>query len=267
MKKHLDILAMAPTKVLPIRVLCQLFIFYNNTNSILHIQKLSIRATNKFLMELTKSLKILSGILICLQSACAIRYNLLKQDDLQNYKVTNVPDTGSIQITKENGNAEKVINGNTRIKRQLEKDDYHSFLVTVSNPSKDTINLSSENLFAIENYQRVPIIDETKVSDHIRFNRGWFWVISGYGLITPFGYAGSELVFTGSKLLIAVPLLSYGIINNVIAYKSSNRFKRYLKGYYLLNKSIPPGKKLSGVVVVKNRTEDVHFEYRPSSPE
>ncbi len=226
------------------------------------VLKLYFKLKNQPFMKSSQLKFYLSVILICLNTSCAINYRALQKEDLQTYNEVNISGSGTIEVIKQELNAEKIINGNSRIKRQFEKKGYRSFLLTISNPSKDTILLSKDNLFAIEDYQRVPLLSKAEVSDQIRFNRGLFWAISGYGLITPFAYAGSEIIYRNSKLLIAVPVLSYGIINNAIAYRSAKRIKHYLNDYYLIGKSIPPGKKLSGIVVVKNLTENINFEYR-----
>ena len=215
-------------------------------------------------MKLIKGFNILSIILLGLLSSCAINYNGLNINKKQVYQGGALSDTGSIKINIENSNGEKGTNENVRIKRQLAKKGYRSFSLNIINTTTDTILLTSKNLFAIENYQPIPIINENKVIDNINFKRGWFWAVTAYGLITPFAYAGSDIIFQSRQLLIAAPLISYGTYNNIIAYRSIKRLKNDLTEFYLLNKSIPPGKILSGIVLVKSQTDHVSFLYRPS---
>ena len=215
-------------------------------------------------MTLIKRFIILSVILFTLLSSCAINYSSSNIKNTKSYEGTILSDTGSISIQIENNSVQTGINGSFRIKQQLEKKGYQSFLLNITNTTRDTILLTTKNFYAIENYQPIPIVNQNEVINIINFRRGWFWTVTTYGLITPFAYVGSQIIFRSRQLLIAAPLIAYGLYNNAISYRSIKRLKNDLNEFYLLNKSIAPGQKLLGLVLVKSHSEQVSFLYRPN---
>lgn len=202
--------------------------------------------------------KIAVFLVIVLISGCVIKYKS-KHIDLTSFTKKSSP-TNVITISKRNDSL--ILYANQQIKNQLTKKGYKSFIVTIDNNTKDTLTITSKTFYAIRNFEPTPYLTQNEIIQMIKFNKGLFFSAVGFGILSPFGYAGRKLIFSSRQLVIAIPLLVYGTLNTIITLKSKKQLNEDLKRHYLINKIVPPFASVSGVILVKTADDEIDFIYR-----
>lgn len=189
-------------------------------------------------------------------SGCAIHYQSNRLPSNESGIADSLKRQSFPEIKKIN---DEVFLKNPRLKKQLERKGYKSYIVSVHNSTNDTIVIDTRNFYGIKDYQSIPYVKPAELLKILKFQKGLFLSISGYGLLTPFSYAGRKLSFGKQQLFIAVPLLTYGAYNTIRAFKSEKRLSNDINSYYILGKKVPPQQTISGFVVVQ--TTDDSFEF------
>lgn len=204
--------------------------------------------------------KILAVALLLFNTGCAINYKPANTNLSSLPTAMTKADTSSVEVLKSEDTT--FLFNNAKIKKQLLKKGYSSYIVKVINYTADTLSITGKTLFAIKDYEPIAIVPEYRVLPLINFNRGLFLSATAYGLISPFAYAGRKIRFSKGALLVALPIVGYGLGNSFVAYRSVKRLKKVVDEHYLVGKKVVPHSTLSGFVIVHNNDNSLNFAYR-----
>lgn len=198
-------------------------------------------------------------LFLALFSSCAVNYKSEKETLIDEEQPTISHDY-QILITSRIDSA--FLFKNKKIKTKLLRKGYQSFIVTITNPTNDTLSISEENLFVITAYEPLPILPKSTVLKVINLNRGLFIAAGSYGILSSFAYAGHKVIVSKSNVLLSLPIIAYGMINTIQSYRTAKNLNEDLNKNYIIGKKIMPKSKASGIAVVKSNQSDVSFKYK-----